>query len=160
MARPTGTPPRRQGTPSSGSTRPGSAAPPANRGGQTARQTAAPGGRRAAADRSWAEGGPLRVRLTPSLVLLGIAVGVAGAFIAWGLLSRDAEQVPMLASGLLVMGIVLALAAAVAARDTYRAARAGYAGRAFVLALVGGSLAVAAAVSTAGASILAMIWVS
>lgn len=109
---------------------------------------------------SWAEGGAFRVRLTPSLVLLGIAVGLAGAFIAWGLLSRDVEQVPVLASGLLVMGIVLAIAAAVAARDTYRAARAGYAGRAFVLALVGGSLAVTAAVSTAGACILGMIWVS
>jgi hypothetical protein len=94
------------------------------------------------------------------VVLLGIAVGASGAFIIWGVLSRDAEQVPMLASGMLVLGVVLAIAAAVAARDTYRAARAGYAGRAFALALLGGSLAVTAGVSMAGASILGMIWVS
>lgn len=108
----------------------------------------------------WAEGGPVRVRLTPTLVLLGVSLGAAGSFILWGLLSRDAEQVPLLVSGLLVMAVVLGIVAAVAARGTYRAARAGYAGRAFALAVVGGSVAVTACVALAGASVLALIWVS
>lgn len=108
----------------------------------------------------WAEGGPVRVRLTPTLVLLGVSLGAAGSFILWGLLSRDAEQVPLLVSGLLVMAVVLGIVAAVAARGTWRAARAGYAGRAFALAVVGGSVAVTACVALAGASVLALIWVS
>lgn len=158
MARPAGASPGQRGR------TPGRGSPPARGGGAVHRpapQRQAPrAAGRAGAERGWAEGGSFRIRLTPSVVLLGIAVGIAGAFIIWGLLSRDAEQVPMLASGLLVMGVVLAIAAAVAARDTYRAARAGYAGRAFVLALAGGSFALAAGISTAGASILGMIWVS
>lgn len=124
----------------------------------TSRTAAGPASGRAPL--SWAEGGPVRIRPTPALVLLGVALGAAGSFILWGLLSRDAEQVPLLVSGLLVTAVVLGIVAAVAARDTYRAARAGYAGRAFALAVVGGSVAVTACVALAGASVLALIWVS
>jgi hypothetical protein len=101
----------------------------------------------------------VRIRLTPAIVLLSTALGAAGAFILWGLLSRDAEQVPLLVSGLLVMGVVLGIIAVVAARATYRAATAGYAGRALALAVVGGSVAVTACAALAGASVLALIWV-
>lgn len=89
-----------------------------------------------------------------------LAVALAGglAFLAWSIIVRDANQVPMMATGLAVCGIVLAAVAAMSVGRVVSAGQEGRDGRAVLTALAGGLIAMAAMLMLAGAVILSLIW--
>ena len=63
--------------------------------------------------------GPLRVTVTRAILFVAV-VGSAG-YLAYALTVRDATQIPMLASGAAVLGIVFAAVALAGAIETVRA---------------------------------------
>jgi hypothetical protein len=79
------------------------------------------------------------------------------AYVLYALTVREATQIPLLAAGLVVLGIVFIAIAVVGLRATWRSSVAGRDGRAFAHALVGGLACLAAAGCFAGAIILAMV---
>jgi hypothetical protein len=104
-------------------------------------------------------GSPLGTRrLTPTVVTLGIALGGSMLFIVYAIAVRDASQIPMLAAGSAVLGIVFSTLAVAGAVWTYRASKDGDGGRAFAFALLGGFAALAAAAGFATAVVLALVW--
>lgn len=103
--------------------------------------------------------GPLRI--TPLRVTLGIALAGGLAFLAWSVLVRDANQafqVPMMATGFFVCGIVLAIVALMSLGKVVNAGREGRDGTAVLTALAGGVLAAIALLMLAGAVIMSLIW--
>ncbi len=100
--------------------------------------------------------GPLAI--TPLRVTLMVALVGGLAFLAYSLLIRDALQVPLMATGFAVCGIVMALMALLALVAVIRAGREGRDGTAVLAALGGGILAVGAMMCLAAATIFAMIW--
>ncbi len=98
------------------------------------------------------------VRVTPTRVTLAIALGGSTVFILYGLVARDATQIPTLCAGFAVYGIVFAALALAGAVGTYRTAQTGDAARSFTLALLGGIAALIAAGSFALAIVLALVW--
>jgi hypothetical protein len=100
--------------------------------------------------------GPLR--LTPTRVALGVALGGALALFGVALLRRDELQVPLLTTAFFVLGLVFAAIAVAGAVGTYRAAADFRSGQALVLAIVGGLFAVAACGAFAAALVLALLW--
>ncbi len=98
------------------------------------------------------------VRLTPTRVMLAIALLGSLAFVAYGVVVRDETQVPMLSAGFGVLGIVFSALALGGALATYGAARDGRGGRAFSMALLGGIAALVAAGCFATAVVLALVW--
>jgi hypothetical protein len=79
-------------------------------------------------------------------------------FLAYALLVRDQLQVPLMASGFAVIGLVFAAMAVLAVVSVVRAGREGRDGMAVVTALFGGLIAVAAMMSLAAAVIMSLIW--
>ncbi len=98
------------------------------------------------------------VRITPLRVTLAIALAGGLSFLAWSVIVRDANQVPMMATGLAACGIVLAVVAVTSVRRIINAGREGRDGTAVITALVGGLIAVAAMLLLAGAVIMSLIW--
>ena len=98
------------------------------------------------------------VRLTPVRVMLVIALLGGLGFLAYAVLVRDQLQVPLMASGFAVIGLVFATMAVLALVSVVRAGRAGRDGTAVMTALFGGLIAVAALMSLAGAVIMSLIW--
>ncbi len=98
------------------------------------------------------------IRLTPTRVSLGIALGGALLLFGFALLRRDELQVPLLAASSLVLGLVFAAFAVAAAVATYRAAAEFRSGQAFILAIVGGLFALGACGAFAAALVLALLW--
>ena len=98
------------------------------------------------------------IAITPVRVILAIALIGGFAFLAYSLLVRDQLQVPMMASGFAVIGLVLGAMAILALVAVVRAGRSGRDGTAVATALFGGLLAAAALMSLAGAAIMSMIW--
>jgi hypothetical protein len=101
--------------------------------------------------------GPLR--LTPLRVTLAVALAGGLAFLAWSIFVRDANQVPMMATGLAVCGIVFATVAIMSVGRIVSAGREGRDGTAVLTALVGGLIAATAMMLLAGAAIMSLIWV-
>jgi hypothetical protein len=99
--------------------------------------------------------GPLAI--TPTGVLLLIALVGSAAYLLYALTVREADQIPLLAAGLVVLGIVFVAIAVVGLRATWRSSVGGRDGRAFAHALVGGFACLAAAGCFSGALILAMV---
>ena len=99
-----------------------------------------------------------RIRLSPVRVMLLIALLGGLGFLAYAVLVRDQLQVPLMASGFAVIGLVFAAMAVLALAAVVRAGRAGRDGTAVMTALVGGLIAVAALMSLAGAVIMSLIW--
>ncbi|MEA2537209.1 MAG: hypothetical protein QOF11_1443 [Chloroflexota bacterium] len=97
-----------------------------------------------------------RRTITPLRVTLGIALLVSLAVVGYGLVARDATQLPMLTAGEFISGIVFALLALAGAWAAYSQSREGSAGRALVYAVGGGIAALLAAASLAAAIILAL----
>jgi len=97
-------------------------------------------------------------RLTPTVVTLSIALGGSLLFIVYAIVVRDASQIPMLAAGSAVLGIVFSALAVAGAVMTYRASKEGESGRAFAFALLGGLAALAAAAGFGTAVVLALVW--
>jgi hypothetical protein len=101
--------------------------------------------------------GPLRI--TPLRVFLAIALVGGMAFLVWSVFARDASyQVPMMATGFAVCGIVLAVVAALSVGKIITAGREGRDGTAVITAIVGGILAMAAMLMLAGAVIMSLLW--
>ena len=99
--------------------------------------------------------GPIPISSTS--VLIAIALIGSLAYLAYALTVRDASQIPLLASGAVVLGIVFAGIAVVGARATWRSSVQGRDARAFAHAIVGGLAALAAAGCFAAAIILFLL---
>ena len=95
-----------------------------------------------------------RRRISPGLVFLAIALVGSIAYVAVRVTVRDASQIPLLASGAVVLALVFGALAVYCLRATWRAGAEGRGGRAMLIALVGGGAAIAAAGCLAGALIL------
>ena len=98
------------------------------------------------------------MQLTPLRVTLAVALAGGLAFLAWSIFVRDANQVPMMATGFAVCGIVFAVTAALSVGGIVSAGRAGRDGTAVLTAIVGGIIAVGAMMLLAGALIMTLIW--
>ena len=79
-------------------------------------------------------------------------------FLAYPCFVRDALQVPLMATGFAVIGLVFAAMAVLAVGSVVRAGRAGRDGTAVMTALFGGLLAFASLMFLAGAVIMSLIW--
>jgi hypothetical protein len=90
--------------------------------------------------------------------MLFVALLGGFAFLAYALLVRDQLQVPLMASGFAVIGLVFAAMAVLAVISVIRSGREGRDGMAVMTALFGGLIAVAAMMSLAAAVIMSLIW--
>jgi hypothetical protein len=97
------------------------------------------------------------LRVTPTGVLLVVALVGSVAYILYALTVREATQIPLLAAGLVVLGIVFVAIAVVGLRATWRSSVQGSDARALAHALVGGFACLAAAGCFSGAIILALL---
>lgn len=100
--------------------------------------------------------GPLRITVTR--VILFVAVVGSAGYLAYALTVRDATQIPMLASGAAVLGIVFAAVALAGAIETVRAAQADRPARSVVAAIFGGVAGIIACGCFAAAALLALLW--
>jgi hypothetical protein len=98
------------------------------------------------------------IRITPLRVTLAIALAGGLAFLGYSVIVRDQLQVPLMATGLAVCGLVFGVAAALSVPAVIRAGREGRDGTAVLTALAGGLAAVASLMLLAGAAIMALIW--
>jgi hypothetical protein len=97
-------------------------------------------------------------RITPGVVMLAVAVVGSIAYMAFVVTVRDNSQIPLMASGAVVLSIVFAALAAYSLRASWRAgAEPGRGARAILIAVLGGGAAIAAAGFAAGAIILFQI---
>ena len=135
-----------------------SAGPPADRRWQASRPGVEPDRRDALRPRlpDGPRLGPVRV--TAPRVTLAIALGGSALFVLYGIVVRDATQIPMLSAGFAVLGIVFSALGVGGAIGTYHTAQGGESGRAVGLALLGGIAALVAAGSFAVAAVLALVW--
>jgi hypothetical protein len=93
-------------------------------------------------------------RISPGVIFLVIAIVGSIAYMAYTVTVRDTSQIPLLASGAVVLAVVFGALAAYSLRATWRAGTDGRDRRALLLSLVGGGAAIAAAGFAAGAIIL------
>jgi len=100
--------------------------------------------------------GPIHVTAT-RLVLLIAVVGSIG-YLAYAITVRDATQIPMLASGAVVLGIVFVALAIAGVVATVRSAREGRPGRSVMAAVFGGIAGVIACACFAAAAVLSLLW--
>jgi hypothetical protein len=100
--------------------------------------------------------GPVRITATRVMLLLAIAGSVG--YLVYALTVRDATQIPLLASGAAVLGMVFAALALAGAIETVRAARDDRPGRSVVAAVFGGVAGIVACACFAAAAVLALLW--
>ncbi len=93
-------------------------------------------------------------RISPGVIFLVVAIVGSIAYMGYTVTVRDTSQIPLLASGAVVLAVVFGALAAYCLRSTWRAGTDGRGGRALLVALVGGGAAIAAAGFAAGAIIL------
>lgn len=93
-------------------------------------------------------------RISPGVIFLAVAIVGSIAYMAYTVTVRDTSQIPLLASGAVVLAVVFGALAAYSLRATWRAGTDERGGRALLLSLVGGGAAIAAAGFAAGAIIL------
>jgi hypothetical protein len=98
------------------------------------------------------------IRLTPTRVTLGVALVGSVLFGVYAITVRDAAQIPLLASGFLVLGLVFGALAVAGAIGTYRSARDDLSGRALLQALGGGIAAIIACACLAVFAVLVLLW--
>ena len=97
------------------------------------------------------------IRLTPTRVLLAVALVGSAGFLAYAFTIRDSTQMPLLSASAIVLGLVLSALSITGFVEVIRAGNEARAGRALVAAVVGGLAAIAALACFAGAAILAQI---
>ena len=97
------------------------------------------------------------VRITPTVVMVVVAVVGSLAFLFYALTVREATQIPLLAAGLAVLGIVFGGLAVSGLVATYRAGSEGRSVRAMGLAILGGIASVVSLLCLAGAILGAML---
>lgn len=90
-------------------------------------------------------------------VLIVVALVLSLAYVGYAVSVRDPSQIPLLASGLIVLGLVFAAIAAVGARAAWRSSLRRSDVRAFGHALVGGVASLVAAGCVSLAVILFLI---
>ena len=101
--------------------------------------------------------GPIQV--TPLRVALAVAIVGSGLFNLYAMLpGRGEQQIPMLSSGFLVMGLAFGALAVGGGIATWRAGADGRSRDALLLAIGGGICGVIAAVTFAAAVVLALLW--
>lgn len=88
---------------------------------------------------------PAGRRISPGAVILAVALIGSVAYLLYAITVRDPSQIPLLASGAVVLGLVFAALAVYSLRATWRAGIAERNGRAVALALVGGTAAIVSA---------------
>ena len=93
-------------------------------------------------------------RVSAGLVFVGIAVIASIGYMLYAITVRDASQIPLLASGAVVLALAFGALAAYCLSAVLRAGTSGRGGRAFLVGLVGGGAAIATAGCLAGAVIL------
>jgi hypothetical protein len=98
------------------------------------------------------------VGISPIRVILVIALLGGFGFLAYAVFVRDQLQVPLMASGFAVVGIVLGAMAVLALLSVVRAGREGRDGTAVMTSVFGGLLAVASLLSLAAAVIMSLLW--
>ncbi len=98
------------------------------------------------------------VRVTPVRVTLLVALAGGLAFLAYATFVRDQLQVPLMATGLAICGLVFAATAVLSISAVMRAGREGRDGAAVLTALMGGLIAAGALMFLAGAVIMSLIW--
>jgi hypothetical protein len=91
-------------------------------------------------------------------IILLVAVAGSVGYLGYALTVRDATQIPMLASGAAVLGIVFTALALAGAIATVHAARDDRPGRSVVAAVVGGVAGMVACGCFAAAAVLALLW--
>ena len=94
------------------------------------------------------------IPITATGVLIAIALVGSLAYVVYTFTVRDPSQIPLLASGAVVLGLVFGAIAGVGARATWRSSVGGRDARAFGHAIVGGLSALMAAACFAAAVIL------
>lgn len=114
--------------------------------------------RRASGARRGVYLGPIRI--TPVRVVLVIALIGTLAYLAYALTVRDASQIPMLASGAAVLGLVFLGLAVAGGQGTLVAGRERRNRDAIAMAIGGGIAAMIGFGAIAGAVVLAMVWTS
>ncbi|MDR3544738.1 MAG: hypothetical protein P4L30_03085 [Candidatus Limnocylindrales bacterium] len=97
------------------------------------------------------------VRVTPTRVFLSVALLGSLLYLGYAISVRDTSQIPALASGALVLGLVFAALATVGGIETYRSARAGRPARSFLAAIAGGVAGLVALACFAAAAILSIL---
>ena len=95
--------------------------------------------------------------ISPGVLFLAVALVGSVAYVAYAITVRDASQIPLLASGAVVLAIVFGALAAYCLRETWREGLEDRGGRAILIALVGGGAAIAASGCLAGALILFLL---
>lgn len=102
---------------------------------------------------------PARQRraIAPGLVMLGIALIGSVIFGIYAVTVRDSSQIPLLAAGSVVMGIVFIALAVYTLRVVWQAGIEGRPGRALLAALGGGIAFIIGAGFLAGATILLLL---
>ena len=100
-------------------------------------------------------GGPIAI--TPTGILLVIALIGSVLYLLYAITVRDASQIPLLASGAAVLGIVFVAVAVTGLIATWRSSIGGRDGRALAHAVIGGVACLAAAGSFAVAIILGLV---
>lgn len=100
-----------------------------------------------------------RSRPSPAQIVLLVALFASLVVVVYGsFVDKSAAQVPILGSGLAVMGLTLLAFAGMGALASVRAGREGEGGRAFGAALIGGICALAAAGALGAALVLVLLW--
>jgi hypothetical protein len=97
------------------------------------------------------------VHVTPTVVMLVVAVVGSLAFLAYALTVRESTQIPLLAAGLLVLGIVFGALAVSGLVGTYQAGASGRPVRAMIVAILGGIASIISLLCFAGAILGAML---
>jgi hypothetical protein len=99
--------------------------------------------------------GPIPITATGVLLLIALVLSLA--YLAYTISVRDTSSIPLLASGLVVLGLVFAAIAVVGGRATWRSSVRGSDARAIGHAVVGGFAWLVAAGCLAGAVILFLV---
>ncbi|MBA2381454.1 MAG: hypothetical protein H0V73_05015 [Chloroflexi bacterium] len=99
--------------------------------------------------------GPIPITVTGVLIVIALILSLA--YVAYAITVRDASQIPLLASGAVVLGLVFVAIAFVGARAAWRSSVGGRDARAFGHAIVGGVASLVAAGCFAAAVILIMV---
>jgi lipid-A-disaccharide synthase-like uncharacterized protein len=95
--------------------------------------------------------------VTPTRVFLAVALVGSLLYLAYAVSVRDTSQIPALASGALVLGLVFGMLATVGGIETYRAARADRPARSVVASVLGGVAGIVSLACFAAAAILAIL---